>query len=67
MRVHHIRVRPEDEAIMRVAAKERGLASRAIFVRLAALYMAGAPIGQKAKALGIPRGGRDRPVCRAHI
>ena len=57
-RVHHIRVRPDEEAIMRAAAEERGLDSPAIFMRLAALYMAGAPIGQEADALGIPRGAR---------
>jgi len=57
-RVHHIRVRPEEEVIMRVAAEERGLDSPAIFIRLAALYMAGAPIGQEAEALGIPFGAR---------
>ena len=43
---------------MRAAAEERGLDSPAIFMRLAALYMSGAPIGQEAEALGIPRGAR---------
>ena len=43
---------------MRAAAEERGLDAPAIFMRLAALYMAGAPIGQEAEALGIPRGAR---------
>jgi len=57
-RVLHIRVRPEEEAIMRAAAEERGLDSPAIFMRLAALYMAGAPIGQEAEVLGIFRGAR---------
>ena len=57
-RVHHIRVRPEEEAILRAAAEERGLDSPAIFMRLAALYMAGAPTGQEAEALGINRGAR---------
>ena len=57
-RVHHIRVRPEEEAIMRADAEERGLESAAIFMRLAALYMAGAPTRQEAEALGIFRGAR---------
>ena len=40
---------------MRAAAEERGLDSPAIFMRLAALYMAGAPTGQEAEGLGIVR------------
>jgi len=43
---------------MRAAAEERGLDSPAIFMRLAGLYMAGAPTGQEAEALGIFRGAR---------
>jgi len=43
---------------MRAAAEERGLDSPAVFMRLAALYMAGSPIGQEAEELGIFRGAR---------
>lgn len=43
---------------MRAAAEERGLDSPAIFMRLAALYIAGAPTGQEAEALEIFRGAR---------